>query len=368
MTRRLLITGGAGFIGANFTRSWCDSHPGDRVVVLDALTYAGNLASLASLCEQGRVRFERGDIRDFDLVCDLLSGEQLDTIVHFAAESHVDRSIHGPAQFIATNVTGTQTLLDAARKVWLKAGASRHRFHHISTDEVYGSLAPTDPAFRETTPYDPRSPYAASKAASDHIVRAYGHTYGIDYCISNCSNNYGPYQFPEKLIPLCIVNLLEGRPLPIYGDGSNVRDWLHVEDHCRAVTLMLERSPAATTWNVGGECERTNLQLVHALCRAVDEAFARDRTLAERFPECPAAKGEMSAASITFVNDRPGHDRRYAIDASRLREQLEFRPRIELEAGLRQTVAWYLDNEAWWRSILSGNYKDWVSLQYAAAR
>lgn len=350
MTRRLLVTGGAGFIGANFVHQWSQWHPSDRIVVLDALTYAGNYASIAALCEGDRARFVHGDIRDFDLVCELLRSERLDTIVHFAAESHVDRSIRGPAEFIATNVVGTQVLLDAARAVWLETPNTPHRFHHISTDEVYGSLGPDEPAFRESSPYDPRSPYAASKAASDHLVRAYGNTYGLQYSISNCSNNYGPYQFPEKLIPLCIVNLLAGRPLPIYGDGKNVRDWLHVEDHCAALKAILEQSPAGTTWNVGGGSERTNLALVQELCAAADDAFAQDASLRERFPDCPASRGARCAELITFVTDRPGHDRRYAIDASRLQNTLGWRPQLDLTSGLRRTIAWYLDNEAWWRA------------------
>jgi dTDP-glucose 4,6-dehydratase len=363
MKRRLLVTGGAGFIGANFTRLWSFWKPDDRIVVLDALTYAGNFSSIESLCAQDRIRFVRGDIRDFDLLCELLRSEQLDTIVHFAAESHVDRSIHGPADFIQANIVGTQVLLDAARAVWLPQGLA-HRFHHISTDEVYGSLGPTDAPFTESHPYDPRSPYAASKAASDHLVRAYGNTYGIAFTISNCSNNYGPYQFPEKLIPLCIVNALEGRALPIYGDGANVRDWLHVEDHCAAIRTIIEGSPTGHTWNIGGNDERMNSALVQELCAALDSAFADDSTLADRFPSCPPARGAKTAELITYVKDRPGHDRRYAIDSQRLRTELGWSTRVDLATGLKLTVAWFLENERWWRSVLSGEYKDWVQHHY----
>jgi dTDP-glucose 4,6-dehydratase len=363
MSRRLLITGAAGFIGANFVHFWAKSRPNDRIVILDALTYAGNYENVAPLCDRGAARFVKGDIRDLDLVCNLLRSEKLDTIVHFAAESHVDRSILGPGDFVGTNIVGTQVLLDAARAVWLQDG-TEHRFHHISTDEVYGSLGPDDAPFSESHPYDPRSPYAASKAASDHLVRAYAHTYGIRFSISNCSNNYGPYQFPEKLIPLCIVNILEGRSLPIYGDGKNVRDWLHVEDHCSAVMEIIEQSSAGSTWNVGGNSERTNIDLVRELCIAVDEAFTRDRSLAIRFPNCPASKGAASATLITYVKDRPGHDRRYAIDSRRMLDELGWTAQIGLSQGLADTIAWYLNNETWWRNVMSGKYREWVKSQY----
>lgn len=352
MKRTLLITGGAGFIGANFTHFWSRCRPEDRIVVLDALTYAGNFANIEPICTSGRVRFVHGDIRNYDLVHEILIKEQVDTIVHFAAESHVDRSIHGPAEFIQANVVGTQVLLDAARAAWLPRSIP-HRFHHISTDEVYGSLDPYDPPFTEAHPYDPRSPYAASKAASDHLVRAYGNTYGLDFTISNCSNNYGPYQFPEKLIPLCILNALEGRALPIYGDGLNVRDWLHVEDHCAAVRLIIESSPGGRTWNVGGGTERANIELVQDLCAAVDAMFAEDPTLKERFPNCPASRGARTAELITYVKDRPGHDRRYAIDSKRIQEELGWSSRTDIERGLQRTVAWYVENETWWGPLLS---------------
>ncbi len=365
--RRLLVTGGAGFIGANFVRYWRSNHPADRVVVLDALTYAGNRASLPPE-EAAAFRFVHGDIRDRSLVSDLMREEAICTLVHFAAESHVDRSIRGPAAFVDSNVGGTLSLLEAAREVWLDAegGPHNHRFHHVSTDEVFGSLGPKDPPFRETTPYAPNSPYAASKAASDHLVRAWHRTYGMHVTISNCSNNYGPYHFPEKLIPLTIVNLLEGRPLPIYGDGWQVRDWLFVEDHCRAVEAVLLRAPAGETYAVGGGSEQSNIEIVRTLCRLTDEAFAVDPDLARRFPKAPA-KGGGSSELITHVRDRPGHDRRYAVDASKICSELGFAPSVALEDGLRRTLTWYLGNERWWRGVMDGSYRDWIGLNYAVA-
>ena len=366
--RRLLITGGAGFIGANFVRYWRAQHPQDRVVVLDALTYAGNLASLQALLQDGSVRFVQADIRDEPLVHSLLLEEGIDTIAHFAAESHVDRSILGPDAFIETNVLGTHSLLKAARAVWFAdaAGlaAGRYRFHHVSTDEVYGSLGPNDPAFSELTPYAPNSPYAASKAASDHLVRAYHHTYGLPVTTSNCSNNYGPYHFPEKLIPLMIINALEGKPLPIYGDGKNVRDWLYVEDHCRGIELVIERGRLGETYNIGGRNERTNLDIVEVVCALLDDAFRSDASLAKRFPRAPAGQGSTSKSLVTFVKDRPGHDRRYAIDARKVANELGYAPREGLEPGLRKTVRWYLDNETWWRAVIDGSYRDWLREQY----
>lgn len=361
---RLLITGGAGFIGANFVHYWAQRHPDDRLVVLDCLTYAGNQSSLPDLPVE-RLRFERGDIRDGELVEELLRDERLDTIVHFAAESHVDRSISGPEPFVDVNVLGTLRLLEAARRVWLGDGERPHRFHHVSTDEVYGSLTADDPAFTETTPYAPNSPYAASKAAADHLVRAYNETYGLETTISNCSNNYGPYHYPEKLIPLFIVNLLEGRPLPVYGEGVNVRDWLHVEDHCRGIECILERGRPGEVYNVGTRNERNNLEVIEGLCSAVDETFARSPELAERFPAAPPARGEACRESIRFVRDRPGHDMRYAIDPTKLESELGFAAEIDFAAGLEGTVAWYLEHEAWWRAILErGNYRDWIAGQY----
>ena len=344
----LLVTGGAGFIGANFVRHWRQRHPADAVVVLDALTYAGNRANLDGVRD---IRFVHGDIRDFALISQLIAA--VDTIVHFAAESHVDRSIHGPDAFISTNVVGTHTLLKAAKAEWLDRGSGRpHRFHHVSTDEVYGSLAPDAPAFRETTAYAPNSPYSASKAASDHLVRAYHRTYGLCTSTSNCSNNYGPYQYPEKLIPLFLINALGGRALPIYGDGMNVRDWLYVEDHCRAIELVLADGRVGETYNVGGGAELPNLALIDRLCMVIDRAFAADPTLARRFPAAPAAQGRPTAQLKSFVADRLGHDRRYAIDEGKIRAELGYRPHHDFEQGLAATLAWYLAHEPWWRGRL----------------
>ena len=362
---RLLITGGAGFIGANFVHHWLGTHPADRVVVLDALTYAGNLANLESVKDRPELRFVRGDIRDTPLVERLLREERLDTIVHFAAESHVDRSIHGPDAFIETNVQGTHSMLKAARTVWLTERAVReHRFHHVSTDEVYGSLGPEDPAFTEATRYAPNSPYSASKAASDHLVRAYHHTYGLATTISNCSNNYGPFHFPEKLIPLMIVNLLHGRALPIYGDGRNVRDWLHVSDHCRGIERVLERGTPGEVYNIGGGAESENLALVETLCAVADRAFQQRPELIEAFASSPAARGEKSATLIQFVKDRPGHDRRYAIDCSKAERELGYQAEVTLERGLQDTFAWYLDHQWWWRGVMDGSYQRWIETHY----
>ena len=358
----LLVTGGAGFIGANFVHYWRRRHPGDAIVVLDALTYAGNRANLAGA---NAVAFVEGDIRDQPLVETLLREHDVDTLIHFAAESHVDRSIHGPDAFIDTNVIGTHSLLKAARAVWLAGDGRPHRFHHVSTDEVYGSLGPDDPAFSETTPYAPNSPYSASKAASDHLVRAYHHTYGLAVTTSNCSNNYGPFQFPEKLIPLFLINALHGRNLPIYGDGMNVRDWLHVEDHCRGIELVLQQGRIGDTYNIGGGAELPNIEVIDTLCRAVDAAFAADPALAARFPDAPAAKGKPTDSLKTWVKDRPGHDRRYAIDESKIRGELGYAPGRGFAEGFAATLAWYLANEPWWRGILDGSYRTWVETNYA---
>ncbi len=365
-SRRLLITGGAGFIGANFTHDWLRRHPHDRVVVLDALTYAGNRRSLEALELLDEFRFVHADINETERVVALLQQERLDTIVHFAAESHVDRSIHGPEAFVRSNVLGTLSLLQAARSVWLDGEdvPPTHRFHHVSTDEVYGSLGPEDPAFTESTLYRPNSPYAASKAGSDHLVRAYHHTYGLQVTTSNCSNNYGPYQFPEKLIPLMMVHLLEGKPLPVYGDGSNVRDWLHVDDHCAGIAAVLEGGRPGETYNIGGGNEWRNLELVEALCELVDAEFGADPELRSRFPQAAPATGGSCRDQITFVTDRPGHDQRYAIDDSKLAGELGFEAAWSFREGLAATLRWYLDNEAWWRAVMDGSYRDWVAPQY----
>ncbi len=356
MTTRMLVTGGAGFIGANFVRRRAATLPGAPLIVLDALTYAGNRANLAGL--DNNVTLIQGDIGDDQLVARLLEEHDIDTLVHFAAESHVDRSITGPDAFIETNVLGTHGLLKAARRVWLDKGSGRpHRFHHVSTDEVYGSLELDDPAFSETTPYAPNSPYSASKAASDHLVRAYHHTYGLEVTTTNCSNNYGPYQFPEKLIPLFLINALSGRALPIYGDGMNRRDWLHVDDHCLGIDLVIEKGRVGEVYNVGGGQELPNLHVVDAICDAVDAAFAADATLATRFPDAPAGKGGSTHELRKFVTDRPGHDRRYAIDERKIAGELGYVPKHDFRSGLAATVAWYLKNESWWRGILDGSYR-----------
>jgi dTDP-glucose 4,6-dehydratase len=362
---RLLVTGGAGFIGSNFVHHWLGAHPGERLVVLDALTYAGNLASLEAVKERPELRFVQGNICDTPLVERLLREEAIDTLVHFAAESHVDRSIHGPDVFIETNVQGTHSALKAARKVWLEEKTvTAHRFHHVSTDEVYGSLGPGDPPFHEQTPYAPNSPYSASKAASDHLVRAYHQTYGLQVTTSNCSNNYGPFHFPEKLIPLMIVNLLHGRPLPVYGDGRNVRDWLHVSDHCRGIELILKKGRPGEVYNIGGGVESENLKLVETLCGIVDDAFQKRSDLASRFPDCPAARGGNGSRMIRFVADRPGHDRRYAMDCRKIERELGYRAQVMLASGLRDTFEWYVQNEWWWHAVMDGSYRRWIETHY----
>jgi dTDP-glucose 4,6-dehydratase len=363
----LLITGGAGFIGANFVHHWLQTTQVGKVVVLDALTYAGNPASLAGLDRDPRYLFVRGDICDEDKVRGLMESLHIDTIVHFAAESHVDRSILGPDDFIRTNVVGTHALLKTAKSVWIDQHEQRaHRFHHVSTDEVYGSLGPDDPPFHEMTPYAPNSPYSASKASSDHLVRAYHETYGLDTTITNCSNNYGPYQFPEKLIPLIILNILHGRPLPVYGDGLQIRDWLHVADHCTAIDLALRRGISGEVYNIGGNSETTNIEIVRALCGLVDEFLQRspEQSLTA-FPSSPAAAGGKSATLITHVRDRLGHDRRYAIDCRKAQRDLGYAPARDLAGGLRATLEWYMSNSAWWMGLLNRDYAAWMQRNYA---
>ncbi len=360
--RRLLVTGAAGFIGSNFVHYWRNANPGDTVTVLDALTYAGNKANFESLENDEQFTFVKGSVCDYDLVARLLPEHNIDTLVHFAAESHVDRSISGPDAFIDTNIVGTHTLLKAAKQYWLDEAVcencENHLFHHVSTDEVYGTLAADDPAFSETTQYAPNSPYAASKAAADHIVRAYHHTFGLNVVTSNCSNNYGPYQFPEKLIPLCLLNILNGKPLPVYGDGKQIRDWLFVDDHNRGIELILKKGRHGETYNIGGNNEWANIDVVNLLCQLVDQRFASDPALANRYPNSPCAKGQQASGLITFVTDRPGHDTRYAINASKIMSELGYLPQEDFESGLNRTVDWYLNREPWWQAILDGSYRE----------
>ncbi|NWL09261.1 dTDP-glucose 4,6-dehydratase [Pseudomonas hunanensis] len=350
----ILVTGGAGFIGANFVLDWLAGSD-EPVVNLDKLTYAGNLQTLSSLQGDKRHIFVHGDIGDSELVARLLQEHQPRAIVNFAAESHVDRSIHGPEDFIETNIVGTFRLLEAVRAHWggLNDQARQaFRFLHVSTDEVYGSLAADEPAFTETHQYQPNSPYSASKAASDHLVRSYHHTYGLPVLTTNCSNNYGPYHFPEKLIPLMIVNALAGKPLPVYGDGQQIRDWLYVKDHCSAIRRVLEAGTTGEVYNVGGWNEKPNLEIVNRVCALLDELRPRD-------------DGKPYAEQITYVTDRPGHDRRYAIDARKLQRELGWKPAETFETGIRKTVAWYLDNQEWVQNVQSGSYRDWVEKNYA---
>jgi dTDP-glucose 4,6-dehydratase len=349
----ILVTGGAGFIGSNFVIDWC-AQSDEPVINLDALTYAGNLENLAALDGDARHRFVRGDIGDFELVARLLAEHKPRAVINFAAESHVDRSIHGPEDFIQTNIVGTFRLLEAVRAHFGRLSEAEKvafRFLHVSTDEVYGSLAKDDPAFTETNRYEPNSPYSASKAASDHLVRAYHHTYGLPVLTTNCSNNYGPYHFPEKLIPLVIHNALAGKPLPIYGDGQQIRDWLYVKDHCSAIRRVLEGGKLGEVYNVGGWNEKANLDVVHTLCAILDELS-------------PRTDGQSYRTQITFVTDRPGHDRRYAIDATKLERELGWKPAETFETGIRKTVQWYLDNQAWVNNVASGAYRDWLGKQY----
>ena len=349
----IIVTGGAGFIGSNFIHEWLTSHD-EGVINLDKLTYAGNPENLSVFQADSRYQLVQGDIGDRALVERLLAQNQPRAVINFAAESHVDRSIHGPEDFITTNITGTFHLLESVRGFWdtLSDNAQKDfRFLHVSTDEVYGTLAPTDPAFRETNPHQPNSPYAASKAASDHLVRAWHHTYGLPVLTTNCSNNYGPFHFPEKLIPLVILNALAGKPLPIYGDGQQVRDWLYVRDHARAIMRVLDSGRLGETYNIGGNQEKTNLSVVQTICEHLD-------TLR------PRADGKRYAEQITFVKDRPGHDRRYAIDASKIKNELGWEPVETFESGLKKTVQWYLDNPQWVEHVTSGDYRHWMQKQY----
>jgi len=352
MPTTTVVTGGAGFIGSNFILQRMKEDSGS-IVNLDLVTYAGNLRNLASIAGDRRYEFHRGDIADRSRVRGLLETHQPDAIVHFAAESHVDRSIHGPDAFIRTNIDGTFALLEETRAYWSGLSDEKRkqfRFLHVSTDEVYGSLGPTDAPFSEATPYAPNSPYAASKAASDHLVRAYQHTYGLPTLTTNCSNNYGPFQFPEKLIPLMILNARDGKPLPVYGDGKNVRDWLYVEDHCAAIAAVLRGGRVGETYNIGGWNEKPNLEIVETICELVDEIAPRT-----------AKRREL----ITFVKDRPGHDRRYAMDARKIERELGWRPKETFETGIRKTVRWYLENEEWVHDVTSGSYRQWIATHYS---
>jgi len=350
----ILVTGGAGFIGSNFILQWLASES-STVINLDKLTYAGNPANLASVAADPRYKFVQGDICDRQMLAEMLLMHRPRAIVHFAAESHVDRSIHGPDDFVRTNVNGTFSLLEEARAYWSAMTGdekSAFRFLHVSTDEVYGSLSATDPAFSESTRYAPNSPYSASKAASDHLVRAYYHTYGMPVLTTNCSNNYGPFQFPEKLIPLVILHALNGKPIPVYGDGLNVRDWLYVADHCEAIRTVLKRGRPGETYNIGGSNEIKNLDVVNTICSVLDELRPTD-------PVVPHKN------LITFVKDRPGHDRRYAMDASKIQSKFGWRPKETFESGMRKTIQWYLDNDAWIQSVTSGAYRQWMATQYS---
>ncbi|GAB6191882.1 dTDP-glucose 4,6-dehydratase [Desulfocastanea catecholica] len=352
-TRNILVTGGAGFIGCNFVHYWLQHHPADKVVVLDALTYAGNLASLDPVKDQPNYSFVHGNIGDGALVEKLLRDCRINTIVHLAAESHVDRSITGPDAFLETNIIGTHCLLKAAKKVWIDGETIvPHRFHHVSTDEVYGTLGAGDPPFTETTPYAPNSPYAASKASSDHFVRAYHETYGLQTTISNCSNNYGPYQFPEKLIPLIVTNILHNKPLPVYGDGLQIRDWLYVEDHCRGLDLVIQKGVVGQNYNIGGHNEWKNIDIVKLVCRSMDQAFADHSEFAEQYPKALAAHAGHSSELITYVTDRLGHDRRYAIDAGKTNFELKYAPAESFETGIAKSLHWYLQNEGWWLPLV----------------
>jgi len=353
----LLVTGGAGFIGSNFVLDWL-VQSGETVVNLDALTYAGNLENLKSLDGDARHCFVKGNIDDFDLVDKLLAEHRPRAIINFAAESHVDRSIHGPGEFIQTNIVGTFNLLEAVRAYWnglADPEKSNFRLLHVSTDEVYGSLTNDDPAFTETHRYEPNSPYSASKAASDHLVRAYHHTYGLPVLTTNCSNNYGPYHFPEKLIPLMIVNALAGKPLPVYGDGQQIRDWLYVSDHCSAIRTVLAKGRVGEVYNIGGWNEKPNLDIVHTVCTLLDELR-------------PRADGKPYKDQITYVTDRPGHDRRYAIDARKLERELGWKPAETFETGIRKTVRWYLEHPDWVTNVQNGSYRDWIGKQYGESK
>lgn len=357
--RNMLVTGAAGFIGANFVRYCKQQHPDDKIIVVDALTYAGNPQNLDGVLDD-RCRLIQADINNTDLMMDLLRENSINVIVHFAAESHVDRSITGPDAFIEANILGTYSLLKAARQVWQieEQAVENHRFHHVSTDEVYGTLSMDDPAFTEETAYAPNSPYSASKASSDFLVRSYHHTFGMNVTTSNCSNNYGPYHFPEKLIPLMILNVLHGKSLPIYGDGKNIRDWLYVEDHALGIDLVIQNGRVGETYNIGGCNEWTNIDIVKLICSLIDKRFESDKLLRETYPECPASQGEACSSLLTYVQDRAGHDFRYAIDTKKIQSELGYEPAVSFEVGIEKTLDWYLENPEWWQAVLDGSYRE----------
>lgn len=365
--KKLLITGGAGFIGANFVNYWIKNYPEDKVIILDDLTYAGNLSSLQSFNNHKNYSFIKGNILDQELVKQIIRVNKIDSLIHFAAESHVDRSISEPDKFIQTNIMGTYSLLNAAKSCWIdeKLCYSNHRFHHISTDEVYGSLTIEEPAFTENTPYSPNSPYSASKASSDHLVRSYHHTYGLNVTTSNCSNNYGPFHFPEKLIPLSIINILSDKSIPVYGDGMQIRDWLYVEDHAYGIDLILKNGRIGENYNIGGNNEWTNIDIIKKVCRIIEERFSNKPSLIKKFPKAIKASLKQTDLLIKHTTDRPGHDRRYAINASKIFNELGYKPKDSFETGIVKTVDWYLENEAWWHAIMDGSYKNWVKEQYS---
>lgn len=352
--KKLLVTGAAGFIGSNFVHYWHNNYPEDLIVVLDALTYAGNRDNISDLEEEENFKFVHGDICDTPLVEKLLSENDIDTLVHFAAESHVDRSITGPDAFINTNILGTYSLLKACKKIWLDGDKVKedHRFHHVSTDEVYGTLKPNDPPFAETNQYLPNSPYSASKASSDLLVRSFHHTYGLNVTTSNCSNNYGYYHHPEKLIPLTLTNILRGKSIPVYGDGKQIRDWLFVTDHCYGIDLVLKKGRLGESYNIGGINEWANIDIVNLLCEQVDQLFANNSEYSSQYPDCPCSKGKSAKTLITHVTDRLGHDRRYAIDARKIMTELGYKPKDSFETGITKTIRWYLDHQNWWKKLV----------------
>ena len=358
--KSIIVTGGAGFIGSNFAHYWCETYPEDKVLVLDSLSYAGNLHSLTRI-NNPNFSFLRCDINDTEKVAKAMRDHSVDTLVHFAAESHVDRSIDAPDIFLETNIIGTHSLLKVAKNYWDEIGIEGH-FHHVSTDEVYGELTMDDEAFKESNPYLPNSPYSASKASSDFFVRAYHHTYGLKVTTSNCSNNYGPYHFPEKLIPLTILNILAGKNIPVYGDGKNIRDWLYVDDHSRGIDLVIQNGVPGETYNIGGNNEWTNIDIVKIICSYIDRKFSSDEHLKKKYPECPASNATASDSLISYVKDRAGHDFRYAVDTQKIQAALGYEPEITFETGIEMTIDWYLENDEWWTGVTDGSYRKLTAL------